>query len=294
MVQLLNPGTITDIYDLEVLRATFAEFMNLFIFCFISGGCIVAAVGGVIQPAALTLPALLCIALAHGFCIAVLIYATGNISGGHINPAVTFALTARQVISVTRGLYYILAQMGGAVCGSFFLRAILPRAHLGNLGITTVNPAMNLGEAFGMELFTTFFLVIVVFLCAVDEQGAGEMAPLAIGLTVFIDHLIAVPWTGASMNPARSFGPAVAMGHFVHHWIYWVGPGVGALFAAFLYTVAFEFRKLAPKFEEEGKPQYDRVANNADAPEQANRARTRTRLGGPDKYNDVSRTKTQT
>jgi MIP family channel proteins len=219
----------------------------------------------------------------------VLVYATGNISGGHINPAVTFALTARQVISVSRGLMYIISQMGGAVCGSFFLRAILPNSRIGSLGVTSVSPHMNLGEAFGLEMFTTFFLVIVVFLCAVDEQGAGELAPLAIGLTVFIDHLIAVPWTGASMNPARSFGPAVAMGHFEHHWIYWVGPGVGALVAAGLYTAAFEFRKLAPKDEEEGKPQYDRVANNPDLPEQANRARTRTRIGTrADKYKDAA------
>jgi len=126
----------------------------------------------------------------------------------------------------------------------------------------------------------TFFLVIVVFLTAVDEQGAGQMAPLAIGMAVIIDHLVAVPWTGASMNPARTFGPAVAVDHWEDHWVYWVGPIVGALFATFIYTVAFEFRKMAAKTEDEGKPQYDRVGANPDKEEELNRARTRTRLPG--------------
>lgn len=277
--KIIHPGTLSDLKDLEIYRACFAEFMNLFIFCVVSAGCVIVATSGIIRGnVGLTDNALLCIALAHGLCIAVLIYATGNISGGHINPAVTIALAVRGVISVTRGLLYIMAQIGGAITGAFFLRLILPLRWQGRIGLTAVNPAMNSGQAFGLEFSMTFFLVIVVFLTAVDEQGAGQMAPLAIGMAVIVCHLVAVPWTGASMNPARSFGPAVAVDHWEDHWVYWVGPIVGALFATFIYTVAFEFRKMAPKTEDEGKPQYDRVGDNKDKPEEFNRARTRTRL----------------
>jgi len=251
----------------------------LFIFCFISGGCIIAATSGIIPGyVGLTVPALISIALAHGFTIAILVYATGNTSGGHINPAVTIALTVRGIISITRGLMYIGSQIVGAICGAYFLRAIMPASYTGDIGCTDLSPHMNEGQGFGLEFFMTFFLVIVIFLTAVDEQGAGELAPLAIGLTVVVDHLVAVPWTGASMNPARSFGPAVAIGHWNHHWIYWVGPIVGAIWATFIYTAFFEFRQLAPKAEDEGKPQYDRVKENEEAPEQKNRARTKTRL----------------
>jgi len=283
MNKIIHPGTISDLMDLEVYRAAFAEMMNLFIFCFVSGGCVIVATSGIIPGAVgLTDAALLCIALAHGLCIGVLVYATGNISGGHINPAVTVALAARGVISITRMLLYVMAQMGGAIGGSFFLRAILPLRWQGGLGLTTVNPLMNSGEAFGLEFSLTFFLMIVIYLTAVDEQGAGQMAPLAIGMCVVVIHLVAVPWTGSSVNPARTFGPAVAMDHWHDHWVYWVGPIIGSLFATFIYTVFFEFRKMAPKTEDEGKPQYDRVNANPDKPEEQNRARTRTRLPAKD------------
>ena len=90
-----------------------------------------------------------------------------------------------------------------------------------------------------MEVIVTFALVFVIFATAVDSRGIGTMAPLAIGLTVAIDHLLAVPITGASMNPARSFGPALVSGSWADHWIYWIGPLLGGVLAGLLYQFVF-------------------------------------------------------
>jgi MIP family channel proteins len=273
--RIIHPGTIDDLKDLEVYRGCLAEFIALAIFNFVSA-CSVCSVLSVTE--AFTIPALVSIALAHGLCISVLVYSFGNISGGHVNPAVTIALSLRGVISFTRGLLYIGSQILGSMVGAAMAKAIIPEELQGTLGATTVNPLMNLGQAFAMEMWLTFFLVLVIFLTAVDEQGAGELAPLAIGLIVVIDHLIGIPFTGASMNPARSFGTAVAGGTWDDHWVYWVGPISGAIIAAAIYSALFEWRKLSPKEEDEGKPQYDRVAKNSDDPSQHNRSRTRTRI----------------
>eukprot|EP01102_Stenamoeba_stenopodia_P013997 TRINITY_DN460_c0_g1_i1.p1 TRINITY_DN460_c0_g1~~TRINITY_DN460_c0_g1_i1.p1 ORF type:complete len:268 (-),score=52.73 TRINITY_DN460_c0_g1_i1:71-874(-) len=260
MERFIHKGTKYDWVDKEVYRGAAAEFINLFLFTFISGGCVVAATGATAHcvKSGLEPASLVAIALAHGFTITFLVYATGNISGGHINPAVTIALFVAGVISISRTILYVIAQVSGAIVGSLFLAAILPTKFEGNLGCTTLNPEMNSGQGVGLEMFTTFVLMFVIFMTAVDEQGAGQMAPLAIGLVVVVDHLIAVPWTGASMNPARSFGPAVASNTcWKHHWIYWIGPIVGAVFAAVVYSILFLRREIPEKTEDEGKPQYD-------------------------------------
>ena len=182
---------------------------------------------------------LVAIALAHGVAIAFLVYATANISGGHLNPAVTFAAFLTKKISAARGLMFVVAQLGGAVVGALLLLATIPGAVDTNLGAHALGPDVSVGMGLLMEIVITFALVFVIFATAVDPRGMGNLAPLAIGLTVLVDHLLAVPITGASMNPARSFGPALVSGEWAGHWLYWAGPLLGGALAGLVYQMAF-------------------------------------------------------
>lgn len=206
-------------------------------FVFLGAGSVVVTGGlpnGTLDPARLV-----AIALAHGLAIALLVYATTNISGGHINPAVTFAAWLTRKISAARGLMFMVAQLGGAVVGALLLLAAIPDAADTNLGAHALGPDVSVGMGFVMEVVVTFVLVFVIFATAVDPGGIGNRAPLAIGLAVLVDHLVAVPITGASMNPARSFGPALVAGEWSYHWIYWVAPLLGGAVAGLVYEFAF-------------------------------------------------------
>ena len=187
----------------------------------------------------LTAPRLVVIALAHGFAIVLLAYATANISGGHINPAVTFAAWVTKNISTVRAVMFSLAQLAGAVAGALLLLAAIPDAADTNLGAHALAPGVSIGTGLVMEIVVTFALVFVIFATAVDSGGMGNLAPLAIGFAVLVDHLIAVPITGASMNPARSFGPALVAGEWTDHWIYWIAPLMGGALAGLVYQFSF-------------------------------------------------------
>ena len=123
--------------------------------------------------------------------------------------------------------------------GALLLLATIPDASDTNMGAHALGPDVSVSMGLLMEIILTFALVFVIFATAVDPGGMGNLAPLAIGLTVLVDHLIAVPITGASMNPARSFGPALVAGQWSQHWIYWVGPLIGGAGAGLLYQFAF-------------------------------------------------------
>ena len=222
---------------LEAWRTTFAELIATLLFVFLGAGAVVAS--GTLTNGELTATRLVAIALAHGLAIALLAYATANISGGHINPAVTFAALLTKKISVARGLMFMVAQLVGAVVGASLLLATIPDAADTNLGAHALGPGVSVGMGLLMEIIVTFALVFVIFATAVDRGGMGNLAPLAIGLTVLVDHLLAVPITGASMNPARSFGPALVAGQWANHWIYWVAPLLGAAIAGLVYQFAF-------------------------------------------------------
>ena len=223
--------------SLEAWRSTFAEFIATLLFVFLGAGSVIVSGGlpnGDLAPARLV-----AIALAHGLAIAFLVYATANISGGHINPAVTFAALLTKKISAARGLMYVAAQLGGAVVGALLLLATIPDAADTNLGAHALGPDVTISMGLVMEIVLTFALVFVIFATAVDPSGMGNLAPLAIGLAVLVDHLVAVPITGASMNPARSFGPALVAGEWSDQWIYWVAPLVGGAIAGVVYQFAF-------------------------------------------------------
>ena len=223
--------------SLEAWRATFAEFLAVAMFVFLGAGSVVVTAN--LTNGELTAPRLFSIALAHGFAIAFLAYATANISGGHINPAVTFAALLTKKISASRGIMYAGAQIAGAIVGALLLLATIPDAADTTLGAHALGADVSVGMALIMEIVLTFILVFVIFSTAVDPGGVGPLAPLAIGLAVLVAHLVAVPITGASMNPARSLGPALVAGEWADHWIYWIGPLIGGGLAGLTYQFAF-------------------------------------------------------
>ena len=219
----------------EAWRSTLAEFIVTLLFVFLGAGSVV--VSGGLPNCDLDAARLGIIAVAHGLAIAILAYATANISGGHINPAVTFAAWMTNKISAARGLMFIAAQLSGAVVGALLLLATIPADT--NLGTHALGPDVSISMGLLMEIIVTFALVFVIFATAVDPGGMGNLAPLAIGLAVLVDHLVAVPIIGASMNPARSFGPALVSGAWSDHWIYWVGPLLGGAGAGLVYQFMF-------------------------------------------------------
>ena len=224
-----------DLKDRAAWQAALAELIATLLFVFLGAGAAVstAMVGG----EAMTPERLIAIALAHGLAIAVLVAATARVSGGHINPAVTVAAVVTRKIGLAKGVMYVVGQLVGAVAGAYLLVAVIPEASQGSLGAHALG--VDVGPGLVVEMVLTFALVFVIFATAMDPGGPAHLAPFAIGITVMVDLFIGVPLTGASMNPARSFGPALAAGEWADHWVYWVGPIVGAIVAAVLYEVVY-------------------------------------------------------
>lgn len=222
-------------------RATVAEFIATLLFIFLGAGTVVVT-GGVMNEG-LTSARLVAIALAHGLAIALLVAATAKISGGHINPAVTFGALVTGKIDIAKAVMYVVAQLVGAIVGALLLKGVIPAAAQGNLGAHGLGAGVSAGGGLLAEIVLTFALVFVVFATAMDPKGLGHLAPAAIGLTVLVDHLLGVPVTGASMNPARSFGPALVAGAWDSHWIFWIGPLIGGGLAALVYEFLFLRRR---------------------------------------------------
>jgi MIP family channel proteins len=205
-----------------------AEFIGTFALIFIGVGAIWTFNAGGDKNAGL-----LAVALAHGLTIAVMVSATGAISGGHLNPAVTFGLFIGKKISFQNTVAYWVAQLLGGTAAGLLQLGILGTKAVSD-GTPDVNLNINPCVAIAVEIVLTFFLVFVVFGSAVDAR-APKIGGLAIGLTVTLDILFGGPITGASMNPARTFGPALASGHWNNHYVYWVGPLIGGALAGLVY-----------------------------------------------------------
>lgn len=214
-------------------RAVAAEFIATLLFVFLGAGTVV--VTGNLLGEALGAARLLAIALAHGLAITLLVAATAHRSGGHLNPAVTFAVLLAGKIGARRAAGYAVAQLVGAAAGAWLLALVLPAAAAGSLGVHVLGAGVSPSQGLLVEVILTFTLVSTVLATAVDPRGPGHLAPVAIGLAVLVGHLVGVPLTGASMNPARSFGPAVVAGIWANHWVYWAGPLAGALLALLLH-----------------------------------------------------------
>ena len=174
------------------------------------------------------------IGLVFGLVIMVMVYATGHLSGAHINPAVTVAFTLTRHFPPRDAVAYVASQVAGAAAGALLLLAVWSDApaHLG-----ATRPSVGVGSALIYETVLTAFLMFVIMAVATDTRAVGAAAAIAIGGTVGLDAIFGGPVTGASMNPARSFGPALAAGEWRDFWIYVVGPVVGAGLGAFGYQL---------------------------------------------------------
>ncbi len=181
------------------------------------------------------------IALAHGLAIAIMVTSLGHISGGHFNPAITIGFWVTRKISTFDALTYWVVQLAGAVAAAYLLR-ILPFDIWSAVQLGTPDLASGISRTSGMifEGVMTFFLVFVVFATAVDTRGAfNKVAGFAIGMTLTMGVLFCGAFTGAAMNPARAFGPALAANHWTNHLVYWIGPLAGGVAAGWLYDTLF-------------------------------------------------------
>jgi aquaporin NIP len=174
------------------------------------------------------------IGLVFGLVIMVGVYATGHLSGAHINPAVTVAFTLTRHFPAREAAAYIAAQLTGAVVGALVLLAVWTDKPA-RLGATV--PSVSAGSAFIYELVLTALLMFVITAVATDTRAAGAAAAIAIGGAVGLDAIFGGPVTGASMNPARSFGPALVAGEWKSFWVYLAGPLVGAALGALAYQL---------------------------------------------------------
>ena len=226
-------------------QAVLAELIATLLFVFVGAGTVVVVTGVIDAKPEADAAALTAIALAHGLAIALLVAATAKISGGHINPAVTFGAVITGRMKLSTGVLYVAGQLVGAVIGALLLEAAVVGQFEGNLGAHALNLEVLDGEGAGLmvEAVLTFVLVFTVFATAMDPRGLANLAPIAIGLAVLVDHLVGVPLTGASMNPARSFGPALVADFWDDHWVYWLGPLIGGGLAALAYYFTFMWRR---------------------------------------------------
>ncbi len=168
------------------------------------------------------------IGITFGLVVAAMIYAFGSVSGAHINPAVTLAFTLTGRITWQTALAYLPAQLAGGVLASLSLYRLLgPAAHMG-----ATLPAGSVTQSLFLEIILTYFLMAVIMAVSIDPRRVGPAAALAIGGTVGLEAIFAGPISGASMNPARSFAPALVSGNWYGHWAYWAGPAIGAALGA--------------------------------------------------------------
>ncbi|MCO5596402.1 hypothetical protein L7F22_050464 [Adiantum nelumboides] len=221
----------------SLYRAVIAEFVATLLFLYIS----VATVIGVVQSANCGGVGLLGIAWAFGGMIFILVYCTAGISGGHINPAVTFGLLLARKVSIPRALLYIIGQCLGAICGVGLVKGFQTSFYVNSGGgANMVQAGYSKGTGLAAEIIGTFVLVYTVFSATDPKRNARDshvpvLAPLPIGFAVFMVHLATIPITGTGINPARSLGAAVIYNKdaaWDDHWIFWVGPFVGAALAA--------------------------------------------------------------
>jgi len=212
----------------DLLRRAAAEGIGVFALVFAGCGAIVAEAE---NPGTL---GALGVALAFGLVVMAMVYATGHLSGAHLNPAVTLAFALTRHFPGREALAYVGAQIAGALAAAALLAAVWPSQPT-DLGTTL--PSVGIGSAFVYEVVLTAFLMFVIMAVATDTRAVGAAAAIAIGGTVGLDALFGGPVTGASMNPARSLGPALVSGELHDLWLYLLAPALGAAVGALAYQL---------------------------------------------------------
>lgn len=222
------------------LKAWFAEGVSTFALVFF--GTIAVTLSVAAFGSGMSIEAILLISFAHGSAIALMVYAFGSISGAHINPAVTIPMMITRKIDVPNGIGYIIFQILGATVAAFMHKFLIPLGEQVKYGVQT-GPSELIGSSamagLGVEAILTFFLLTVIFMTAVYKKASPAISGISIGGMIFLIHLVGIALTGASVNPARTFGPALASGFWEFHWIYWVGPIVGGIIAAVIMNYLF-------------------------------------------------------
>jgi aquaporin NIP len=207
-------------------RKGIAEFIGTFTLVFAGCGAMMVSerFPGVMFPGA--------VSLVFGLVVLAMVYAVGHLSGAHLNPAVTLAFSVARHFPKSTIPIYLASQCAGAIAAMTVLNLILPPGT--ETGATL--PHVGVWQAFGWEVILTFFVMFVVMSVATDTRAVGTMAGIAVGAVVTIAAFVGGPITGASMNPARSLGPALVSGNLQHLWIYLAAPVVGAVSAALVYN----------------------------------------------------------
>lgn len=230
-------GRPEETYHPDALRAGLAEFISTLIFVFAGEGSGMAFAK--LTHGAETTPAgLIAAAIAHAFGLFVAVSVAANISGGHVNPAVTFGAFVGGNISLLRGILYWIAQLLGATVACGLLKFV---TNYQTTSAFALSSGVGVWNAFVFEIVMTFGLVYTVYATAIDPKrgSVGTIAPIAIGFIVGANILAGGAFTGASMNPAVSFGPALVSWSWHNHWVYWVGPLIGGGLAGLIYEFVF-------------------------------------------------------
>ncbi|KAL5218542.1 hypothetical protein ABZP36_019226 [Zizania latifolia] len=229
-------GSHQEVYHPGALKAALAEFISTLIFVFAGQGSGMAF-SKLSGDGATTPAGLIAAAVAHAFALFVAVSVAANISGGHVNPAVTFGAFVGGNITLFRGLLYWIAQLLGSTAACFLLKFSTGGLPTGTFGLSGISA----WEALVLEIVMTFGLVYTVYATAVDPKkgSLGTIAPIAIGFIVGANILVGGAFDGASMNPAVSFGPALVSWSWESQWVYWVGPLIGGGLAGIIYEVLF-------------------------------------------------------
>ncbi|KDP39884.1 hypothetical protein JCGZ_03415 [Jatropha curcas] len=230
-------GNFGDSFSVGSLKAYLSEFIATLLFVFAGVGSAIAY-SKLTADAALDPPGLVAVAVAHAFALFVGVSIAANISGGHLNPAVTFGLAIGGHITLLTGLFYWIAQSLGSIVACLLLKFVTNGKSIPTHGVAS---GVNAFEGVVFEIVITFGLVYTVYATAADPKkgSLGIIAPIAIGFIVGANILAAGPFSGGSMNPARSLGPAVVSGDFSQIWIYWLGPLIGGGLAGLVYGDIF-------------------------------------------------------
>ncbi|KAN0055872.1 hypothetical protein ACTA71_011759 [Dictyostelium dimigraforme] len=226
---------------MRAFKGFFSEFLGTLYLVYFCGGSVCAAFAVAGDSAARALLG----ALIQGMSLAALIWAVSGVSGCNLNPAVTLANLLSGRVGLIDSLSYVGAQILGCIAGAGILYGCLPDLYRIDLGVPHLAPGMNTGQAFLMEMMLTCILCLCVLGTSVFnvwDRRLNRIAPYAIGLALFIGVGIGFNYSGGALNPVRVLGPSIISGVWAHHWVYWLGPLIGAILAAFIYRVLLQER----------------------------------------------------